>query len=88
MSRDRWQRYGSGLKAAASFSTVGLELSLSILVGYLAGDWLDGRFGTAPWLTLTMLGVGITAGFWSLYRALRRVMRSTDGDPGNGRGGE
>lgn len=86
MSRDRWQRYGSSLKAAASFSTVGLELAFSILLGYLAGDWLDGRLGTAPWLTLTMMGVGIGAGFMSLHRAMKRLMKASD-DPGKDRGG-
>ncbi len=87
MGRDRWRRYGSGLKAVVGFSTVGLELAFSILLGYLAGDWLDGRLGTTPWLTLTMMGVGIAAGFFSLYRALKRLMRNDD-DPRNSRGGE
>ena len=87
MSRNRWQRYGSGLKAAASFSTVGLELAISILLGYLAGDWLDGQLGTAPWLTLTMMGVGIGAGFMSLHRAMKRLMRA-DEEPRKDRGGK
>ena len=87
MGRDRWQRYGSGLKAAVGFSTVGLELAFSILLGYLAGDWLDGQLGTTPWLTLTLMGVGIAAGFLSLFRALKRLMR-TDEDPPDSRGGE
>ncbi len=86
MGRDRWQRYGSGLKSTARFSSVGLELAFSILLGYLAGDWLDGRLGTAPWLTLVMVGVGAGAGFLSLYRALRRLMRDSE-DPRDGRRG-
>jgi len=87
LSKDRWQRYGSGLKSTARFSSVGLELALSIFLGYLAGDWLDGQFGTTPWLTLAMMGVGIGAGFLSLHRALKRLMR-TEEDPPKGRGGE
>ena len=81
---DRWQRYGSGLKSAARFSSVGLELAFSILLGYLAGDWLDGWLGTGPWLTLVMIGVGTGAGFLSLFRALRRLMRDSE-DPQDGR---
>jgi len=83
---DRWRRYGSGLKAAVGYSTVGLELAFSILLGYLAGDWLDGLLGTTPWLTLAMIGVGIGAGFLSLYRALKRLTRIDDDDPRNDRG--
>jgi ATP synthase protein I len=87
LGKDRWRRYGSGLKSAARFSTVGLELALSIVFGLLIGGWLDGVFGTEPWLTLVMLIVGAGAGFLALYRALKRLQQD-DGDPGNDRGGE
>lgn len=78
MSKDRWRRYGSGLKSAARFSSVGLELAFSILFGLLIGDWLDGVFGTDPWLALTMLIVGAGAGFLGLYRALKRLQRDDE----------
>jgi ATP synthase protein I len=58
-----------------SASSVGLELGLSVVVGILFGRWLDGRFGTAPWLMLAFFALGLVAGFRSVMRAVRRADR-------------
>lgn len=55
------------------FSAMGLELGLAVIVGLLLGQWLDGQFGTDPWLTLLFLIFGMIAGFRSVYRLLREV---------------
>lgn len=63
---------------------VGTELSLSIFLGLAGGHWLDGRFGTRPWLTLFGLLLGISAGFKGLFDAARRErsrLRSDDSRP-------
>jgi ATP synthase protein I len=61
-----------------SASTVGLELALSVGLGYLAGDALDGWLGTAPWLMLVMVVLGSAAGFYNLYRGLKRMRTRED----------
>jgi ATP synthase protein I len=63
------------LKQMGSFSTIGLELGLSIALGYLGGEWLDGKLGTEPWLKWIGLGLGLAAGGVSLYRVVRRAQR-------------
>lgn len=63
------------LKQLGSLSTVGLEIALSIAVGYLGGQWLDEKLGTEPWLEWTGLGFGLAAGALSLYRVVRRAQR-------------
>lgn len=45
----------------------GLTWVASTVVFMLAGRWLDGRVGTAPWLALVGAFVGAVAGFWSMY---------------------
>ena len=55
------------------FSSVGLELGLSVLVGLFVGQWLDRRLGTDPWMLLLFLGFGLVAGFRSVYRLLREL---------------
>jgi len=47
--------------------SVGLSMALSIGLGALIGHYLDGKFGTAPWLFLFFLGCGIAAAFRSLH---------------------
>jgi ATP synthase protein I len=65
---------------AASYSTVGLELVLSVLFGFFGGRWLDGKFGTDPALALVGLVFGAAAGFRSLFRAARRMTDDSEHD--------
>jgi ATP synthase protein I len=66
------------LQVAARFASAGLELALAIVVGYFGGRYLDGRFGTAPYLTYSGLMLGIVAGFRNLFLVARRAQRQVD----------
>jgi len=68
-------RGGKRFYNVLSASSVGLELGLSVVIGVLIGMWLDGRFGTTPWLMLLWLGIGLAAGFRGVLRAVRRADR-------------
>lgn len=57
------------------FSTVGLELGFSVIIGLLVGQWLDKKFGTEPWLLILFLIFGLVAGFRSLFRLHRDTMQ-------------
>jgi F0F1-type ATP synthase assembly protein I len=63
------------LKQVLGLSTIGLELALSIALGYFGGRWLDGKLGTEPWLRWIGLALGLAAGARSLYRVVRRAQR-------------
>ena len=52
------------------FAGVGLQFALSILVFVYAGQWLDRKLGTAPWLLLAGVFVGGAGSFYSMYRKL------------------
>jgi len=56
--------------SAAQFAGVGLQFALSILVFVYVGNWLDRRFGTAPWMLLAALFFGAGGSFYSMYRKL------------------
>lgn len=70
-------RGGKLLNTAARLASVGIELALSIVIGLLGGRWLDGKLGTAPWLMIAGLLLGVFAGFRSLIRTARKAQRET-----------
>jgi len=57
----------------AQASTVGLAFAVAIVMGLALGWWLDKKFGTAPWLLLGGLFVGIAAGFKNLFTVSARI---------------
>jgi len=69
-----------------------MEMALSVGVATIVGYYLDGRFQTAPVLTLVFLGVGCVAGvfnFVKLWKMLRAKigLNEPDRENGSGRGG-
>lgn len=65
-------------KSAGSYSTVGLEFALSVIVGLFVGQWLDEKLGTGGWMTAVWLGFGTIAGARAVWRALQRANREAD----------
>jgi len=66
------RRMYEGLSASAA----GLELGISVAIGALFGAWLDGKLGTAPWLLIGCLILGVIAGFRGVLRAVARAERA------------
>lgn len=65
-------------KGFGRYGTVGLEFALSVLLGLLAGRWLDGKLGTGGWLTFIGAAYGVAAGVRALYRAAQRATRDAE----------
>ena len=59
-----------------SASAAGLELGIAVAIGALFGGWLDGKLGTAPWLLIVFLILGVIAGFRGVLRAVARAERA------------
>lgn len=49
---------------------IGWYIALCLILGLAAGLWLDNKFATTPWLTLTCFGFGLIMAFVGLYRML------------------
>ncbi|HBP63560.1 MAG TPA: ATPase [Desulfosporosinus sp.] len=62
--------------------TMGSSISTSVagLVGggYLLGRYLDARWGTRPWLTLSLMLVGLALGAFYLVITLKEFGASDD----------
>jgi len=80
MATPRGEDKGKILRQIASYSTLGLEMGLSVAVGAIIGYYLDKWLHTDPWLLIVFLIFGVIAGFRSLYRALKRLEREDKED--------
>ncbi|MBF0447634.1 MAG: AtpZ/AtpI family protein [Magnetococcales bacterium] len=52
---------------------MGTELVVATMIGTGVGYWLDGQFGTGPWLLILFLVFGSVAGFKNVYRIVNPV---------------
>jgi len=71
--------------SASDFAGIGLQFAASILLFAYAGQWLDRRLGTGPWLLIVGVFLGAGGAFYSMYRKL--TASQADQDKGSGRRG-
>jgi ATP synthase protein I len=74
--RDSGSASAAGTSVTSQVGTtyrVFVELLAGVVVGCGLGWFLDGQFGTKPWLLLAFLLLGIAAGFWNVIRTARRM---------------
>lgn len=56
-------------------SSIGPVLGGSVVLGWLAGDWLDRHLGTQPFGLVAGLLLGSAAGFLEVFNILKRLRR-------------
>lgn len=73
-----------GIYKAMKYSVIGIEMAMSVIVGGFIGYWLDVWLGTDPWMMIFWVICGVIAGFRSLYRMSKRIMKEMEqnGDQG------
>jgi F0F1-type ATP synthase assembly protein I len=76
----RRRRSAASLRRIADASSLGLAFPIAIVIGYFFGRWLDGVFGTAPWMMAIFSVFGIAAGFLNAIRTAIRIGREEDQD--------
>ena len=63
------------LRWSGILSTVGINIVLATVIGFLIGYYLDSFLGTNPWLMILFLVLGIIAGFRNLFSILFRITK-------------
>ena len=62
-------------KGVGNFGTVGLEIVLAIVLGLFGGRWLDGKFGTAPYLAVVGFFFGVATAVKAIVRTTKEMQR-------------
>jgi F0F1-type ATP synthase assembly protein I len=68
------------LEALAVASQFGITLAVSVVLGYFAGQWLDGRLSTGILFTLIGVLLGLVGSAMNTVRLYRALLRKTQSD--------
>lgn len=55
-------------QAYGIYGSAGFQLALSVVLGVMAGHWLDQKLATKPWFLVGGVVLGTVAGFVNLFR--------------------
>ena len=69
-----------GVQQFGSMGHVGMMFPVSIAFGMLIGYWLDGYFGTGPWIMLAGFVFGVATAMRELLRVAAKL-EDDDPDP-------
>ena len=67
-------------RLAGRYSAVGIEMAAAVAIGTLGGQWLDGKFGTEPYLFWFGFVVGVGAAVRAIMRVIRDFKRGQKSD--------
>ncbi len=62
---------GGVLQALALTTTIGMELAVSVSLGYFGGQYLDQKMATGPWFMLAGVLIGLAVGTVGVYKTLQ-----------------
>ena len=63
------------IKELSYYGSLGLQVALSIFIGYGIGRYLDRRWDTAPWLTVIFFILGVAAAIRNMGLAIRKLRK-------------
>jgi len=72
------------IREGTTVGAVGLEMGMSVIIGYTVGYYLDKWLGTHPIMTIIWIGFGLGAAGKALYIAYLRaknIGKSDDDEP-------
>ena len=52
---------------------LGMEMAIGVALGYVAGWWLDERYGWAPWGVMVGSLLGVAGGLYLLIKEALRI---------------
>jgi F0F1-type ATP synthase assembly protein I len=63
-------------ESASWYRMAGVGVEFVVAIGAFAalGWWLDGKFGSSPWLVIAGCGIGFVVGLWGMVKAAGKMM--------------
>lgn len=77
---DKQSEIGRAYRSVGAYLALGIQFVATILLCVFAGHWADGKFDSAPLLTLIGGLLGIAAGFYHFFRAVLKMDRESEED--------
>lgn len=71
---------GAGLQSLALIHQLGLTIAIPIVLGALAGRWIDGKLRTGMIFFLILLCLGIASGIFGAYKQITYMTKQKKGD--------
>jgi ATP synthase protein I len=66
------------VRSLLSYSSLGIEMGLSVAIGIGIGYFLDKFFKTAPYLTIIFMILGIVAAMKTIYTLLKKIEKENE----------
>jgi ATP synthase protein I len=63
------------IRELAYFSSLGLQIALSIFIGFGVGRYLDKRLDMDPWLTIVFFFLGLAAAVRNVGLAIKKLRK-------------
>jgi ATP synthase protein I len=63
------------IREMSYFGSIGLQVALSIFIGYGIGRYLDSRFHTGPWMTIVFFILGLAAAGRNIGLAIKKLRK-------------
>ncbi|MEI6245800.1 MAG: AtpZ/AtpI family protein [Acidobacteriota bacterium] len=63
------------MRSFGEVATVGLSFVLALMIGTIAGWWLDQKFGWKPWGFFGGFSLGLAAGVRNVYFVTRKYLK-------------
>ena len=78
MSRPKSTEAGRQFRSIGFLTVIPFMLGIGPLIGYFAGDWLDNRFGTEPWLMTVFIILGFVAAAREVWILIQKASSDSD----------
>ncbi|HOV79199.1 MAG TPA: AtpZ/AtpI family protein [Bacillota bacterium] len=65
------QGWGDVFQALALATTIGMELAISVVLGFYGGRYIDHKFSTGPWFMLAGILTGLAVGIAGVFKTLQ-----------------